>query len=237
LASVEAVKSFGDYGTVIINTHGWFTDPERPKHPRPGHLAPGFRTGTVNGTVEYPRDDFDEGRLAVSKRPICENYHYVVFPKFIEKYVTSPMKDTFLFLGFCHSLQNDRMWQAFKAKGARAAIGWDDEVDMDVDADFFTSLMSHMLPDDEYTKPMTVSEAFDTAKAAVVSSKASPVQYVDNSWENFVYLPFPMMLYPEGKSLNYYLRQPDKNVILYTGISDENTFYQTNFGFINYNIN
>jgi len=37
-ASVEAVKSFGQYGTVIIHTHGWFTDPQNPEHPDPNKL-------------------------------------------------------------------------------------------------------------------------------------------------------------------------------------------------------
>jgi hypothetical protein len=46
-ASVEAVKSFGAYGTVIIQTHGWFWKDELPS----SESIPVFRSGTI---VPYP---------------------------------------------------------------------------------------------------------------------------------------------------------------------------------------
>ncbi|WP_028585108.1 hypothetical protein [Desulfogranum mediterraneum] len=171
-ASVEMVKKFGDYGTVIMHTHGWYWDSTTGIGP-----FPGFRTGTValeygvapdNGLVDDQYlDDLLFWRLAVSKKPNTVGvYHYVVLPWFVEKYVDS-MDDTFMYLGFCSSMHNDEMWKVFKAKGAKVAFGWSRKIYRETNETFFIALMEKMLPGDENVKPLTVAESFATIPQVV----------------------------------------------------------------------
>lgn len=163
-ASVDAVKSFGNYGTVIIHTHGWFWKDELPANDK----IPVFRTGTIvpgsgreesgaNNTSSaciivdditswfndpLSRQDLVNHRLAVSKKPdhTC-NYQYTIFPAFIDAYV-SEMDDTFLYLGYCHSMQNKKMWRAFKNAGAKVAFGFTEEMKRSFNENSFDELFT-----------------------------------------------------------------------------------------------
>ncbi|MBU4263597.1 MAG: hypothetical protein KKC76_17215 [Proteobacteria bacterium] len=166
-ASLEMVKSFGDYGTVIIHTHGWYWMDILPE----AWKRPGFRTGTV---VDWDQmfshlSDLINFRIAISKGALetnddgDEGYHFVVFPSFIEKYVGS-LPGTFFYLGYCHSLQNDKMWDVLKNKGAKVAFGFSDEVQTEHDVAMFAALMQDaMLPneDSERNRPLTAQEAYN----------------------------------------------------------------------------
>ena len=207
-ASVELVKSFDDYGTVIIHTHGWFWDSGTGVGPYPG-----FRTGTValeygvlpdNGLIDHSYfNDLLFFRLAVSKRPnTVGEYHFVVLPDYIKKYVSPSMPDTFMYLGYCHSLQNDEMWKAFQQKGAKVAFGWDEEIDRDDNVKFFDELMQRMLPDDVYIEPMTATGAFDDIPEILKKDTydsnltANVVPEVSSlEWNNFIYKSLPLIFY------------------------------------------
>ncbi|MEN8136015.1 MAG: hypothetical protein ABFS18_10860 [Thermodesulfobacteriota bacterium] len=202
-ASIEEVKSFGDYGTVIIHTHGWFWRDNRPVSER----IPVFRSGTkvpkhwaVCDYLDCPPDyigkatamDLYEGRLAVSKSPDdYSDFHYVIFPSFIEKYV-SELKDSLFYLGYCNSLENDKMWDVLKGKGAKVAFGWDEEVGRwENNVPLFADLMGEMLPDSLNVGPLTAKEAFDNAPLNLKEDASVPVtaQMRTHSpeWENFIY--------------------------------------------------
>lgn len=205
-ASVEIVKSFSDYGTVIIHAHGRIWESKD----NPGIIQTGFRTGVIAGYegqdisemgIEY-RIDLDEDRLTLSKTPnMDDEYNYVVLPGFIDEYV-SEMPDTFLYLGYCNSLQNDKMWEAFKNKGAKVAFGYTDKImNWDLDGSFYESfgyedkgLMYWMLPgmDSGLPSPLTAGHAF-----AMVYPKhwdypddgyyPDFVMRNEPGWENFIF--------------------------------------------------
>ncbi len=161
-ASVDLVKQFGSYGAVIMHTHGWYWDSSTGTGP-----FPAFRTGTVALNFSgYPNKIDDKylsdllfWRLAVSKNPNSVGvYHYVVLPGFVDTYMP-PMQDTFMYLGYCSSLHNDTMWEAFKAKGAKVAFGWSRHIFRDTNVKFFSDLMEKMLPNSEQTQPLTAAAA------------------------------------------------------------------------------
>ena len=278
-ASVNAVRSFGDYGTVVIHTHGYFWaepweyDNEMPPSPNP--TTPGFRSGTVVTFSDWnlPNDkhyldDLAAHRLAISKNPNDEGaYHYVVFPSYIDEYIPKgDLEGNFFFLNYCHSLQNDLMWDVLEKKGAKVAFGYDNEFyRLFGEAMFFTGegwdanssneygIMRSMLPSGDSQLPLTAKEAFaaipDDNKicykedanrditSEVFANFVMRSATVDPEWQNYIYLPFPIILHPVGVSNDYLLYQADEdNIIQYTAILDNNFMYQTNFGFINYNI-
>ena len=71
------------------------------------------------------------------------------------------MQNTFFYLGACHSLENDSLWDALAAKGAKVAFGWSDTVYTSFDAQTFQTLMGAMLPTDQ-TPPMSALQAFNS---------------------------------------------------------------------------
>jgi hypothetical protein len=97
--------------------------------------------------------------LAVSKRPDPNsNFQYVIFPSYIQKYVPN-LDNSFFYLGYCHSLQNDKMLNVLKGKGAKVVFGWDDAVYMDTNVRFFDELMQRMLPASKTIEPLSAQEA------------------------------------------------------------------------------
>lgn len=188
-ASLDAVKSFGTYGTVIIHTHGWFF----PVDFIPDSWGvPGFRTGTEVKLEDISShlNDLLSFRITISKSPNTLGvYHYVVFPSFIQKYVPS-LKDTFFYLGYCNSLQNDKMWSVLKEKGAKVAFGWDNKIDRyEANVPFFASLMEKMLPADLGVDPLAALEAFNIVPGNLKTdgTGTAAMRVASPEWNNFIY--------------------------------------------------
>jgi hypothetical protein len=188
-----------------MQSHGMMWESSTGEGPYPGfrtgtvamdvwdNVFPGFFPGFVNNG-DYIQDLL-LFRLAVSNKANNAGlYHYVVLPSFIDYYV-SDMPDTFMYLGFCHSMQNDAMWKAFERKGAKVFFGWDEEMYRDDNTYFFDELMQRMLPDDASIIPQTAVSAFndiddyykegttlDGNPSFAVMKTSSP------EWGNFIYL-------------------------------------------------
>jgi hypothetical protein len=151
-ASLEVVKTFGDYGTVFIHTHGMFWQTDESLDDWRVGIA-GFRSGTevqippLQRNQEYMQD-LENFRLIVSKKPDGANkYQYVVMPSYIEKYIAK-LNDTFFLLNYCHSLQTDNkftlnnmMWQVLNKKGAKVAFGYSDEYLSDFGLAMFVGIL------------------------------------------------------------------------------------------------
>jgi len=175
-ASLEVVKHWGDYGTVIIHTHGGVWNGQVV-------LVSGTPASLWN-QLSYMLD------LITGRIGIAGDSRFVFYPSFITQYV-SGMKNTFLYLGACESLMNDTLWNALKAKGAKVAFGWSETVNRQFNGDTFARLIDPMLPHTNPPDPLTAKQAFDA-----VAPKTDPwgghnatltMRTASADWEKFVF--------------------------------------------------
>ena len=180
-ATLETVKQWGNYGTVIIHTHGGLWDLN-------GNKQVVLVTGTpVTFWNQYLWYAFD---LMANRIGIAGDGRFVFYPSFITKDV-SGMKNTFLYLGACESLQNDTLWNALKAKGAKVAFGWSQTVNRGFNGTTFAALIDPMLPHTNPPDPKSAKEAFDA-----VPNKTDPfggfnatltMRTASAEWEKFYF--------------------------------------------------
>jgi hypothetical protein len=150
-ASLELVKDWGNYGAVVIHTHGGiFT------HPVTNNREVVLLSGTV---VSEANDNTYATDLAAHRLGVSDG-KYIFYPSFIDVYANN-MVNTFFYLGACHSLDNDTLWDALRAKGAKVALGWSDTVARSFNTEKFNELAASMLPTDANNDPLTVSQSFD----------------------------------------------------------------------------
>lgn len=183
-ANLDVVKTWGNYGTVIVDGHGGFWDSEVV-----------IQTGTeVNGAnkTKYALD-ICAGRIGESG-----SGRYVFYPSYIKKHCAS-MKNTFFWLGVCDGLKNDTLWNELHDKGAKVAFGWSGSVGNGFANGRCEEVLENMLPDDEHTDPKTAKEAYDavpdkvddgfwifgwwTSGATLTLKTARP----EPEWEKFVF--------------------------------------------------
>jgi len=145
-ASLDLVKTWGNYGAVIVDTHG------------------GTWSGNVflcTGTEATDANQITYELDLLSKRIIqSSGGNYCFLPSFITKYSVS-MKNTFFWLGSCKGLANDTMWNELRKKGAKVAFGWTDSVRVVFDNARFEEVFDLMLPDSDSVDPVTAKAAFD----------------------------------------------------------------------------
>lgn len=158
-ASLELIKQWGDYGTVVMHTHGnlW-------------SLNGSDQVILISGTpvtlwtqIGYMFD------LMANRIGISGEGRFAIYPSYITKHVAS-MRNTFFYLGACRSLANDTMWNALKGKGAKVAFGWSETVARTFNTSTFAALLDPMLPQNAGTDPLTAQQAFDG-----VAVKVDPV--------------------------------------------------------------
>lgn len=180
-ASLELVKQWGNYGTIVMHTHGGLWT-----------LGATQQVILVSGTpasawnqLSYMLD------LLANRIAVAGDGRFVFYPSFVTKYV-SGMKDTFVYLGACESLQNDTMWNALKDKGAKVGFGWSETVDRAFNTSTFAALIDPMLPQNNAQNPLTALDAFNA-----VPIKTDPVgghnatltmRTATADWQKFVFV-------------------------------------------------
>jgi hypothetical protein len=178
-ASLEVVKKWGDYGAVIMHTHGgyWSIGSNHYVILRVGTLA--------NDTnKETYKADLTAKRLGVSS-----SGKFIIYPSFITKHATS-MKNTFFYIGACASMKNDTMWNALKAKGAKVGFGWSETVYRSFNVAKFKELINPMLPTYDTEEPLTAKQAFDAIDDKDDSHSTPAVftmKVASSDWNNFVF--------------------------------------------------
>jgi hypothetical protein len=179
-ASLGMVASWGNYGTVIIHTHGGLLTDKN------GNKKVVLLTGTkatVFNRIAY-MFDLISGRIGISK-----SGKYYIFPAYITKH-SSAMKNTFFYLGACRSLKDDSMWNALKSKGAKVGFGWSETVFRNFNTAKFTQLSDAMLPITSITDPATAKAAFDGI-ASKCDSHPIPAclqkRTASADWDKFVF--------------------------------------------------
>lgn len=179
-ASLELIKHWGDYGTVVMHTHGGLWDLNGTK-----------QVVLVSGTPATLWNQLGSILDIITNRiAIAGDGRFAIYPSFITKHASS-MKNTLFYLGACESLQNDTMWNALKGKGAKIAYGWNETVARQFNSDTFARLIDPMLPHTNTQAPMTAKQAFDN-----VAPKIDPIggynatltmRTASAEWDNFVF--------------------------------------------------
>jgi hypothetical protein len=115
--TVESVKTFAAYGTVLIATHGAVLPDGRVA------FMTRQKASLFSEYVTY-REDLSLGRLLVyngQRRPEKKGY-FVFRPSFIQN-IPGRFPDSLIFAGACTSAQNPTMANIFLVKGAKAYYG------------------------------------------------------------------------------------------------------------------
>jgi len=186
-ASLDLVNNWGDYGTVIIHTHGgyWSVGDQNSVV-----IVTGTTVNDANNQT-YAADlaqDLTTNPPTLARLGVSSN-KYVIYPSYITKHANS-MKNTFFYLGACESMRDDSMWDALKDKGAKVAFGWSQTVYRSFNETKFQELIDPMLPTDQNVEPKTAKQAYDAisdkddshATPAVLTMKVASAE-----WENFVF--------------------------------------------------
>ncbi|WDN90903.1 hypothetical protein BuS5_03874 [Desulfosarcina sp. BuS5] len=153
-ASLENVKSWGDFGTVILNGHGGYITIKGHKYVA---IATGTPTTQTNDEIEkdlQPTDDSPPRIITTDKKV------YAFLPSYITKRA-KPMKNTFFWLGACDTLKDSSMWDALRSKGAKVAFGFTKTVEPSFDYDKFKEVINKMVPTDENDDLLSAKEAYD----------------------------------------------------------------------------
>ena len=113
-ADISAFKSFDDYGTVLIDSHGTLVN----------NNTPYIITGETFSNYSSYEADYYGGRIAVRS-----SGRLAVNGDFFNKYYTAnSLSGSFIFLGCCHSLADESIANALISKGASAVAGYTDTV-------------------------------------------------------------------------------------------------------------
>ncbi len=183
-ASLSCVTGWGNYGTVVIQTHGgYWQDPSADVPYNQVILVVGTPANNANKAAWEV--DLSSGRLGIDG-----SGRFVIFPSFIEARCGA-MPNSFFYLGACQSLQDNSLWNALKAKGAKVAFGWSDEVDRGFNVAKFQELIDPMLPADINTVPLTATQSYvNIPNKRDPESPFAVLQMVTASreWDNFAFV-------------------------------------------------
>lgn len=185
-ASLNLVKSWGDYGAVILNGHGGYLSVD-------GQNYVAIATGTP--ITDDPSDEIDLD-LQTHRIIPTDKGTYAFLPSYLTKKAKS-MKNTFFWLGACDTLKDNSMWDVLRGKGAKVAFGFTDTVSASFDYDKFQEVINAMVPTDENSNLLSAKQAYDDigdkvdgwcpfgfciwGSGAKLELKTSP------GWDNFVF--------------------------------------------------
>lgn len=186
-ASLDLVKHWGDYGAVIIDGHGGYWDYNGTK----------FVVVLTGSKVNNPisdnqiKLDYAAGRIL----PSSDGF-WGILPSFISKNANN-MQNTFFWLGTCHSMEDDSLWNALRSKGAKVAFGYTDTVDGDFDYDKFKEIINVMVPVDENDDLLTAKEAYNAVGDKIdgwcpfgfcIGGEGAKLEFkTATGWEDFVF--------------------------------------------------
>jgi hypothetical protein len=175
------VKQWGNYCTSVIHTHGALSTLGATKEVI---LVSGTPASWWN-RLSYMFD------LLAHRIGVTGDGKFVFYPSFVTKYV-SGMKDTFVYLGACQSLQNDTMWNALQGKGAKVGFGWSQTVNRAFNTSTFAALIDPMLPHNNAQNPLTALNAFNAVPNKTDSAggfnATLKMRTASTDWQNFVFV-------------------------------------------------
>ncbi len=180
-ASLSLVKDWGQYGTIIIHTHGGYI-----VNPKSHKKEVVLKTGT---RATYWKKIWYHFDLKANRIGITGDDRFYFFPSYIKKH-SSAMKNTFVYLGACKSMKDDSMWNVLKEKGAKIGFGWSESVFRYFNTAKFRELIDPMLPSNPTVDPVTAKEAYDNINNKT-SNNNPPATFLmrvaSPAWENFIF--------------------------------------------------
>ncbi|MFZ5985824.1 MAG: peptidoglycan DD-metalloendopeptidase family protein [Bacillota bacterium] len=142
--TLSIFKTLSSYKVIVINSHGnMFQD------------TPYICSGEVatSDKIKLYEQDIKTGRLIIVTTQTGSYFGFM--PEFIEEN-NSSLNDAVIFLSSCRGLQNSKLWDAFKALGAKTLFGFDGDVYKDYAAEISRVLFYSMLNDG-----LTAGQAYD----------------------------------------------------------------------------
>jgi hypothetical protein len=161
--TVEKLKTLGDYGTIIINTHGAIvnSDSFHSSHPNLDAIEGYFRKGShlalmtgetqTEGTIKIYEAD-----LKLRRMVLIDNL-FGVTPDFIKTYNMS-FPNSIVYNGACFSDHNTSWSNAFLGNGANVYFGYTLLTNVKYGSDTFQSVFDSLINGHK-----TVHEAWETA--------------------------------------------------------------------------
>jgi len=173
--SVEDFKNLGDYGLVLVSSHGdtHFTVAGFSLFSAGLPLFEGWApssaqvviysnmTATPAARAEY-EDDLQSGRL------VLWGSMFGVMPSFIQHHAGT-LPDSIIYMSICRGTWNDSMANAFLARGAKAYLGYSDYVGVEFTVDVGTQLFEALLAPGQ-----SMEEAFVAGR---VETDADPAEF------------------------------------------------------------
>ncbi len=150
-ADLEALKTFDDYDITLVDSHGCFTS-DKP------YICIGESFGFLSYMHNLEKGGFGD---FISERIIILNDNRLaVGPGFVDKYYEdNSLNGSFIFLGICSGLKNDRLAQSLLNKGAVAVAGYNETVGVNYcNRTMFECVINSML-----LSETTLSEGVDSA--------------------------------------------------------------------------
>ncbi len=182
-ASLDVVKTWGDYGTVIIHTHGAAIDQGES-------VAICLIVGTPYTIENIFRYQLDFVTRRIGLAPTLGKIF--IYPSFV-RYHCKAMNNTFFYLGACHSLETSSLWDVLMGKGAKVAFGWSKKVQTSFNLEKFQELTTPMLPTDTITSPLTAKQAYDAIADKVDDDYPGvgavfSMRTAGDEWNNFTFV-------------------------------------------------
>ncbi len=152
--TIETLKSLGNFSILVFEGHGSWNDKNQSCYLSTGEKA--------NKKDKKYENEISKGEIAIAHGPLQAST-YAVSPNFLNQ-VLKVNENSFVFLGNCYSLKNDKLAKAFINKGAYAVVGYDDGVDIAYEKltrSYFFRLATQK---DDYGNYMTVEDVVETVQ-------------------------------------------------------------------------
>jgi len=164
--SVEDFKNLGDYGIILISSHGdsfyngllsLWQDRFQWNGPFGQVVLHSNMAVTPTNQLKY-QDDLKAGRL------VLWNGHYGILPSFIRRYA-GQLPNSLVYMSICRGTWNSTLAQAFLDQGAGAFLGYDDYVSVKFTMETGPPLLTTLLQPGK-----TLADAFIPGKVDPYSS-------------------------------------------------------------------
>lgn len=220
-------EAFKDNTIILWHGHGgYYNDVENGRDWGPT-LVTDERTVDENHNVSATTQEWLNG-IVIS--PDKEGARISITDDFIWENVSS-MKNSFVYLGACHSMQDYRLAQAFKSKGA-SVIGYSNTVFTKYNEAMMEAISSYMSQENSETgKLYTLTEALDKAKKQVAENDCEYKRIPEkdrNDKKNDTKEGIAEPLYVLSDPINNY-RFSNKSFEVERALSDYKDFYDKEY--------
>lgn len=152
--TLDVINNLGENEIIVFNSHGGY---DRV-------LGPYLTTGQTYGYFTELSDDFITGRIVLTGKPKNDEGRMAITGNYVKKYL-GDLTGSMVYLGGCHTLEDERLANSFIDKGADVVLGFTDEVRASYDRIMFESMINAMCTFNQRENDYeTVGEALQFAK-------------------------------------------------------------------------